>query len=88
MGSQTIQALLDEAVAKGVAPGLTAAIARADGSDTPRTPAAWKLSVPSARAMAALRPGATPLATASSSNACIVCEPMLSPGFHPGASGP
>ena len=34
MGSQTIQALLDEAVAKGAAPGLTAAIARADGTDS------------------------------------------------------
>lgn len=34
MGSQTIQALLDAAVTKGVAPGLTAAIARADGTDS------------------------------------------------------
>lgn len=33
MASQTIQALLDEAVASGVAPGLTAAVARVDGTD-------------------------------------------------------
>ncbi|WGU40602.1 MULTISPECIES: serine hydrolase [unclassified Phenylobacterium] len=34
MGSQTIQALLDEAVANGAAPGLTAAIAHPDGTDS------------------------------------------------------
>lgn len=34
MASQSIQALLDEAVAKGVAPGLTAAVAHADGGDS------------------------------------------------------
>lgn len=34
MGSQTIQALLDDAVARGAAPGLTAAVARADGTDS------------------------------------------------------
>ncbi len=33
MGSQRIQAVLDAAVAEGIAPGLTAAVARADGSD-------------------------------------------------------
>ena len=33
MGSQHIQAVLDEAATAGIAPGLTAAVARADGSD-------------------------------------------------------
>jgi methyl acetate hydrolase len=33
MGSQRIQAMLNEAVTEGVAPGLTAAIAYADGHD-------------------------------------------------------
>src|SRR5215475_2697109 len=34
MGSHVIQAILDEAVARGAAPGLTAAVAHADGLDT------------------------------------------------------
>lgn len=34
MASQSIQAILDEAVAKGAAPGLTAAVAHADGRDS------------------------------------------------------
>ena len=34
MGSHAIQAILNDAVAKGVAPGLTAAVAHADGSDS------------------------------------------------------
>ena len=50
MGSHAIQAILDDAVARGVAPGLTAAVAYADGRDSHHAAGVRGVSDPTAMA--------------------------------------